>query len=76
MTNLKCPPEAVSAAEGVPLLSQTTTSVPPGFQVVLDTHLSYEVPPRLSLSYTLPPPWAAESLTFVLVSLIPQNMKP
>lgn len=69
--NLRCPPEAIPVNEGFPLYSLTALSIPPGSQVIVNTHISFDLPTKLSLNYTLPKARQTASLIHAQGLLIP-----
>lgn len=54
-SNIKCPPMACPASEGIPLLATSAVTIPPGSQAILDSQISYELPERTFLELYSPP---------------------
>ena len=53
-TNMKCPPSSCPANEGVPLMTQSAVTIPPGSQVLVDSLTSYELPSKTFLEIYAP----------------------
>ncbi|KAJ9060712.1 hypothetical protein DSO57_1028006 [Entomophthora muscae] len=44
LSNIKCPPMACPASEGIPLLATSSITILPGSQAILDSQISYKLP--------------------------------
>ena len=52
--NLRCAPEALPAAEGFPFYAPSAGTIPPGSQVLIDSHVSLELPSKTFLEMYSP----------------------
>ncbi|KAJ9085721.1 DNA damage-inducible protein 1 [Entomophthora muscae] len=52
LSNMKCPPMACPASEGIPLVATSAVTIPPGSQAILDSQISYKLPECCNIEYS------------------------